>query len=168
MDSVKQIYLMSTLSNKNNDDYLAIGFGYHQDILVEKKNKDLVIMGRPDVDIIKSFETKVEISLKKRARGVNNDVARRQAEEIIYSYHVKDSILMLDGYFELPAHIKWRDQELDIILSLPVGTQIFLDETMRDLLQGVDNTDGLWSDEMLGKTWIMTDEGLTRFIEETE
>ncbi len=168
MDSVKQIYLRTALSDKYENDYLEIGFGYHQDILVAEKNKDLVIMGRPDVDIIKSFGTKVEISLKKRARGVNNDVARKQADEIIYSYHVKDSVIMLDAYFELPPHIKWRDQELDIVLSLPVGTRIFLDETMQDLLQGIDNTEGYWSDDMVDKSWIMTEEGLSLFIKETE
>jgi len=120
------------------------------------------------MDIIKSFGNEIEISLKKRARGVNSDAARRQADEIVYSYQVKDSVILMDSYFSLPPHIKWRDQELDIVLSLPVGTEIYLDESLRKLIHGVDNTENLWSDELLGKSWIMTDEGLSRTIEETE
>jgi len=168
MDSVNQIYLMSAIGDQYESEHLEFGFGYHQNILVAEQDKDLVIMGRPEVDIIKSFGDKVEVSLKKRARGVNNDAARRQAEEIDYYYELKDSVILLDPFFKLPPHVKWRDQELDIVISLPVGMRIFLDESLKDLLKGVDNNENLWSDEMVGKAWIMKEEGLSRTFKETE
>jgi len=168
MDSVNQIYLMSSEVKFDERNQMEFGFGYHQNILVAEEGRDLIIMGQPELDIIKSFDDKIELSLKKRARGVNNDAARRQAEEIIYSYSVKDSILMMDQYFTLPPHVKWRDQELDLVLSLPVGTKIFLDESIKELIHGIDNDDNLWSDEMIGESWIMTEDGLSRPIKETE
>jgi phage shock protein PspC (stress-responsive transcriptional regulator) len=168
MDSVNQIYLMADEEDIGQIDHVELGFVYHQDILIAEKNRELIIMGRPDVDIIKSFGNEIEVSIKKRSRGVNDDAARRLAEEIEYSYHVKDSMLVLDPYFTLPEHIKWRDQEVDIVLSLPVGAEIYLDESLRDLLQNIENLDNLWSDEMVGQAWIMTEDGLTRTTEETE
>ncbi len=168
MDSVKQIYLMSSLTDLSDTDHVEFGFGYHQDILIVEKDKDLVLMGKPEVDIVKSFGTQIEISLKRRARGPSNDAARRQAEKIEYSYHVKDSLIVLDSYFELPPDIKWRDQEMDVVISIPVGTHIFLDESMKDLLHDVENMDNMWSDDMLGKSWVMNEEGLSRTIKETE
>ncbi len=168
MDSVRQITITSASSDIGDVNHVEFGFGYHQEVLVAEKNNKLLIMGRPEIDIIKSFDDQIEISIKKRARGVNSDAARRQAEEIQYSYHVKDSLIVFDPYFDLPEHIKWRDQELDIVISLPVGTKIYLDESMRDLLHGAENLENMWSDEMVGKSWIMNEKGLSRTHEETE
>ncbi len=168
MDSVNQITLMSAGSDFDDMNHVNIGFGYHQDLLVAEKGNKLVLMGEPEIDIIKSFDDKIEIAVKKRARGVSDEAARRQAEEIQYSYHVRDSLIVFDPYFDLPEDVKWRDQELDIIISLPVGTVVFIDESMRDLLHGVENMENLWSDEMVGKTWIMSEEGLSRTDKETE
>jgi hypothetical protein len=168
MDSVRQITLTSASSDIGDVNHVEFGFGYHQEVLVAEKDNELLIMGRPEIDIIKSFDDQIEISIKKRARGVNSDAARRQAEEIQYSYHVKDSLIVFDPYFNLPEHIKWRDQELDIVISLPVGTKIYLDKSMRDLLHGAENLENMWSDEMVGKSWIMNEKGLSRTHEETE
>ena len=168
MDSVNQIHLTMAEEDFSSVDHIELGFIYHQDILITEKGKDLIVMGRPDLDIVKSFGEEIEIAIKKRSRGVNDDAARRLAEDIEYSYQVKDSSLILDPYFVLPEHIKWRDQEVDIILSIPVGMEIFLDKSLVDVLHNVENLDNLWYDEMVDQLWIMTDEGLTRAIEETE
>jgi len=168
VDGTKQLYLAASISNMETFNHLEFGFGYHQDIFLVEENRKLVINGRPELEIIKSFGSETEISLKKRARGVNTESARKQAAEIIYSYEVKDTLIMLDSYFKLPPHIKWREQELDIVISLPVGTRIFLDESLKDILRDVDNRENLWVGEMVGKAWVMSEEGLTRAREETE
>ena len=167
MDSVYQIYLMSSIKDIGDVDHVEFGFGYHKDFLVAQRDRELVVMGRPRVDIVKGYDI-TEVALKKRARGVNSDAARRQAHDVEYNYLVKDSIIMLDPYFELPENVKWREQEVEVVISVPVGTRIYIDESMEDLLEGVENTDNLWSDELAGKSWIMTEEGLTRSYKDTE
>ena len=76
--------------------------------------------------------------------------------------------MVLQPYFVLPDDVKWREQELDVIIGLPLGAKIFLDESLDKLIHNVENNENLWSDEMLGEAWIMTEEGLSRTIEDTE
>lgn len=168
MESQSPIYIMGSIMEVGELDQVELNFGYHQDILLTERDKELIVLVRPEVDIVKSFGNKLEVSLRKRARGVNSDAARRQAEDVEYSYLVKDSIILLDSYFELPKNTKWRDQEVDVVISIPVGTLIYLDESLRDMLQGVESVEDLWENMMLGKSWIMTEEGLSLSNKETE
>ena len=54
---------------------------------------------------------------------------------------------------------------MELVLNLPVGFRIFLDESTRDYLSGVRSVEGRWSKNMVGEEWIMKDEGLQSLSE---
>ena len=95
-------------------------------------------------------------------------MAERFAEQIQFGYTVRDSFLIIDPYFRLGEEEKWRDQELKLVLSLPVGYRIFLDESAREYLSGVSNQENLWSKQMVGHEWIMEENGLRRLSRDTD
>ncbi|MCD6346994.1 MAG: PspC domain-containing protein [Bacteroidales bacterium] len=158
----KNLYLMVTGTEDIYPKQLSINFGYRHEMRVAEEGRNLVLMGLPTLDIVKSNSDETEMLLRRESRGVNEMVARRHAKEIEYAYTIRDSFLVIDPYFRLGKDEKWRDQELKIVISLPVGYRIFLDESTRDYLKGVDNQENLWSEYMSGQEWIMEDEGLTR------
>ena len=49
---------------------------------------------------------------------------------------------------------------MEVTIDLPTGTRIYLDPTMKYLLEGIRNTEDSWSGELVGKEWIMTPDGL--------
>ena len=116
----------------------------------------------PVVDIEKTNRTAPYLTIRKESRGVNELAAERFAEQIQYGFTERDSFLIIDPYFELGKEDKYRGQEVDVVLYLPVGYRVFIDESSRDYLSGVDNQEDLWSEYMAGDEWIMEDAGLKR------
>lgn len=163
-----KLYFMVGNSEYREPENLRMNFGYHQDLQIAEDGKKLIILGMPVIDIVKSTKDFPELILNKESRGVNDDAARRYAEQIQYGYSLKDSFLIVDPYFRLGKEEKWRDQELEVVLNLPVGFRIFLDESSRDYLTGVRNQEDLWSEYMVGQEWIMEENGLRRLSKDTD
>jgi len=123
-------------------------------------NDEEVLLGVPRLDIEKSSGDHYAVVVKKQARGKNQDDARENAEEIVYNFLLTDSVLQFDPYFTLEEGGKWRDQEVDIDLKVPVGKSVYLGEKLNRILYGIDNVNNIWEGDMTGKSWIMTPDGL--------
>ena len=89
--------------------------------------------------------------------------AYQYAENIVYSVDVRDSLLIFDPYFTVTPQDKWKFQTLDVVLYIPEGAIIVVD-------------DALCHDRILGRwfrrranaecTWVMTKNGLQRLDKE--
>ncbi|MDD4426492.1 MAG: hypothetical protein PHS40_11250, partial [Mariniphaga sp.] len=99
---------------------------------------------------------------KKSSRGRSRENARIFASDLIYSYSLNDSVLLVDPYFHLDEEKKWRDQKVNITVKVPEGKTIFLDEGMVDIIYDIENVTNTWDGDMIGKFWEMKPEGLTR------
>ncbi|WP_372755802.1 PspC domain-containing protein [Labilibaculum sp.] len=128
--------------------------------IVIKDDKKIVI-GKPTLDIEQSSSDKIEIKIKKKARGKSNEIASENAENIDYKWVQTDSLLVFDQFFTLPAHSKWKNQNLHITIKLPEGKVIYLDPSMRKIIHDIDNVTNTWDYDMLDKMWIMKEEGLS-------
>lgn len=157
-----KIYFMVAQSEYQDPDFIELDFGYHRELRIAEENKNLIILGMPVVDIVKSSNEKPELRIRKESRGVNDVAAERFANRIQFAYTMRDSFLIIDPYFRLGEEEKWRSQKLELVLSLPIGYRIFLDESAREYLSGVDNQEHLWSKRMVGQEWIMEENGLKR------
>jgi phage shock protein PspC (stress-responsive transcriptional regulator) len=155
-----KVYFMVATSSYEKSEVVEMDFGYHRDLQIVEEGKNLKILGLPVVDVVKTSDTFPSMTLRKESRGVNESAAERFAEQIEFSYTVRDSFLIIDPYFEMGDENKWRGQELEVVINLPVGYRIFLDESSRDFLSGIRNTQGKWSRNMVGKEWLMSEEGL--------
>jgi hypothetical protein len=47
-----------------------------------------------------------------------------------------------------------------MILKVPEGKSIYLNKNMTDIIDDIENTENMWDGDMIGKTWIMTANGL--------
>ena len=114
-----------------------------------------VIFGYPEVVISKSEGEDFEIILERKARGATKTTATRNAESIKIDYTITDSTIFLSPYFSLREGEKWRMQEMNIIINVPEGMRIKIDNSVEEMLSNHQEYSFCWPDEMVGKTWIM-------------
>lgn len=84
------------------------------------------------------------LQIEKEAKGETLFEAKQRAEKIKYSYKVEGNHLILDNYLVSDLKEKFRNQEIEITLFLPLGTLLKMDESV----QSYDQTDGdyfLWN-----------------------
>lgn len=118
------------------------------------------LLGHPRFTIEKSTSGEFLLQIKKRARGSNTEDAQQNVEQIDYNFTQKDSTLQLDPYYFLKENAKWRQQEVSMILKVPEGKSIFMNEKMKSIIYDIENVNNMWDGDMVGKKWIMTANGL--------
>ena len=119
------------------------------------------LLGHPSFTIEKSTTGEFLLQIKKRARGSNTLDAQKNVEQITYNFAQKDSTLQLDPYFLLNDNAKWREQEVSMVLKVPEGKSIFMNEKMQSIIDDIENVNNMWDGDMVGKYWTMTANGLT-------
>jgi hypothetical protein len=63
--------------------------------------------------------------VNKKAKGRDYLEAKNRAEAISYNYVFDNNTLKLDGYFLADVNDKYRDQQIELTLYLPVGSYLF-------------------------------------------
>lgn len=104
---------------------------------------------------------KVELETIKSARGSSYRVATMNAENINDSFTIIGNKLSINNTFSTNPEKLYREQEIIYVLHIPVGTTVIIGNNMKRLLYDVDNVHHMLDRNMVGKTWIMTKEGLT-------
>ena len=124
-------------------------------------NGDEKLLGHPRFTIEKSNSGEYSLLIKKQSRGRSSVDAQKNVEEIEYNFAQKDSTLHFDPYYFLKENAKWRDQEVFLTLKVPEGKSVYLNQKMTSILDDIENTENMWDDDMVGKIWTMTAEGLS-------
>ena len=127
-----------------------------QYFLDEEKN----ILGRPKLTIEKSLDSTGHISIERKARGSSYTNANTNAQNIQYDIFQRDSSIIIDPYFMLKPDSKWRAQQIEITIYIPVGTNVTIDKNLHDVLKDANINGTFWIHELPGKTWIMSEKGL--------
>jgi len=153
----KTIYLETTddLYESLIDDHISL-----DRMKVAEVNGKEKLLGHPRFTIEKSTTGEFLLQIKKRARGSNTDDAQKNVEQIDYNFSQKDSTLRLDPYYFLKDNARWREQEVSMILKVPEGKSIFMNEKMKIIIYDIENVNNMWDGDMVGKYWIMTPDGL--------
>ncbi len=139
-------------------------FNNHDDFWISRENDSINLMVRPSIRIEYSEDSVAGIVIRKMARGESYRIARENADEIRYSYTLQDSVLVLDPAYKLMKSDRFHAQEVRVTIDLPKGTVVYLDKSLEHMLYDIQNTDDIWSGEMIGEEWVMTPEGLTRVL----
>lgn len=156
--SCQTLYLK--LAENKFEDYTELDIEIENFRIVVADGEE-VMLGKPTLDVEKSGNENFIILIKKASRGKSREVAKDATGDIIYRYELKDSTLTFDPYFILEQGVKWRGQEVDITLKVPEGKAIFIDEDLVKIIHDIENVSNTWDGDMVGKTWIMKEEGLT-------
>ncbi len=110
------------------------------------------------VDSLQEIEIKTEIY----AQGKTNLDAARRARNIKYTFNADSTgRLMFEPFFTYSLKDRYRGQQIDITIYLPVGKSIYLSPGTEGYINDIKNLTDTWDREMVGHTWKMTAQGLS-------
>ncbi|RUT78358.1 PspC domain-containing protein [Ancylomarina longa] len=151
------LYLKST----DNIDYSYEDENIDLDrVKIIMKDDEEMIIGEPTLDVERSLSDHFEIKVRKKSRGRTHDRAVENAQNIIYKWTQKDSLVLFNQFFTLPENSKWRNQRLHITVKVPNGKVVYLGDSMGKIIHDIDNVTNTWDYDMLDQKWMMTKEGL--------
>jgi len=120
-----------------------------------------LLAGNPKLRIEATDASDFSVAIRKQTRGRNSNEIQTNLNEIQYEVTSKDSTLFLDRYFTIGNEAKWRNQEVQITVKMPVGKMVHLGKNLDKLHFEFDNINNIWTGDMIGKTWQMTPDGLS-------
>ena len=129
--------------------------------IVNDTKQPSIWWGRPRVKIITSENDSVSVFVVKTAAGKQKTEASLRAKNINYNAAQQDSVLLLNTNFSFSIADKYRGQEVEVLVKLPKNKVIYLDNSVKKLLYDVENINGIYDNDMVGKYWMMTANGLT-------
>jgi phage shock protein PspC (stress-responsive transcriptional regulator) len=130
---------------------------------------DTIYLKNLDVHIVRAFNDSFKVTMVKIASGANRHAADVAANAINFNVVQKDSLLLLDRGIELTKENKFRNQRIALIVYVPVGKQIRIDENISgvstlnfagyddDLNMDIENESKDWDE---GVDYIMKADGL--------
>ena len=113
------------------------------------------------LDIVKSPTDSFQLVRINSARGGSRKEAVDNASHIDYNFSQTDSSIRFQGFYRLEESEPFRFQKVQLVLRVPVGAKIYLDRSLDDFIYDVDNVQNIFDSDMLGRTWLMTADGLT-------
>lgn len=70
------------------------------------------------------------------SQGINFETALYHAKNIHYDFMQKDSLLKFSPELHLMKNVNWRNQQVELVLKVPVGAKINIDRDLDRYLQG--------------------------------
>lgn len=134
---------------------------YHNDNWnIFSREDDRYRLGYPQVDIVQSETDSFQVVILKSAWGPDKKEANIAAKNITYDFTQKDSLLVLNSYFDISENDKFRGQNVKIIIKVPLDKSIYLSNRMERIIYDIDNVTNTLDADMVNRTWIMTNQGL--------
>lgn len=119
-----------------------------------------LLLGEPHLDVEESSSDEFVILIRKKSRGSNLETAKKNVEDIEYSFTQNDSLIRFNPYYTIKDNKRWLDQEVDITVKVPKGKSIYLGDKMAMIIYDIENVSNTWDGDMVGKYWEMTELGL--------
>ena len=88
-------------------------------------------------DIIRSDDSLYHVTLKRYSSGRSESEARGRAEKIQYNVVFKDSVLDIGSGFAIDKASKFRGQNIEMEIRIPVGKKIIFDQSIENKLNEV-------------------------------
>jgi phage shock protein PspC (stress-responsive transcriptional regulator) len=121
---------------------------------------DGLVYGTVSLVIEKSSDSNVQILYKKDATADSEEKATKRMRAIEYQYNMQDSTIVFDKYFNLSKGEPFHAQNLEVVLYVPEGKTIVLDNSVDAILKDADVNGSYYISEMAGQTWVMGKNGL--------
>lgn len=95
-------------------------------------NQDTIMLNTVRVNIVKSKDDNFHVSRVRFSRGNNPEIAKNLAERISFNVEQQDSVLLLPKGFAITRHEKFRNQQVLVIVEVPVGKRIQIDRNVEE------------------------------------
>jgi hypothetical protein len=106
------------------------GFDWDNEWPLFGANMDSIMLNDVRVDVVKSNDNNFHVTKVKFSRGKNPVAARNTAEKINFQTTQNDSVLYLPKGFSISRNERWRNQQVLMVLQVPVGKRFFLDKSV--------------------------------------
>jgi phage shock protein PspC (stress-responsive transcriptional regulator) len=124
----------------------------------ERDNKNY-IMGMMELIIVPADNDSLSVTILRTANGSDSREANRNAKGIEYTYTANNKGLLLDDVFIFPGR-QFRMQEVEVRVSIPIGTVVSFDRNCRPFIDEAENVSHVWPGKVAGRRWLMTSGGL--------
>ncbi len=121
-----------------------------------------MIYSRPSLSIRHTSAEVPELVLERRSRGSSQFYAGLNAENIVYEWEFRDSVIILGNMFTVPEDELWNFASVSMRLNLPDGYKIHLGEKTDRIITSARSVERERISSMTGKKWMMTGEGLIK------
>lgn len=112
------------------------------------------------LEIQKATGDSFELVKVQTGRGSSREDAVSNARKMNYKFEQVDSLLLFDESFTISSDVKFRNQKINLILKVPMGKTIYLDDNVREIIYGIENISNTYDYNMTGHYWLMTPKGL--------
>jgi phage shock protein PspC (stress-responsive transcriptional regulator) len=161
------------------------GIQWDNDAPFYNVNEDSIMMNTVRVSIEKSDDTAWHIRRERLSRGSSQEEAKGYASQIGFSIDQHDSLLYLPEGFAITPHQQFRNQQVLLMIQVPVGKKILIDGSVdeyRWFNVNINRNRRNWNIEVNDDEWsaghpwesnveyVMTDHGIekTRYQETPE
>jgi phage shock protein PspC (stress-responsive transcriptional regulator) len=110
--------------------------------------------------IEKSESGKTSLSQNFRSRGKNFQIALKNAQDIHYEFLQHDSLINFNPMVQLTKNTRWRGQEVELTMKVPVGTYLNISEELGRYLNGPNYWDCGHGSHQGFTEWVMTEDGI--------
>ncbi|MCF6241371.1 MAG: PspC domain-containing protein [Bacteroidales bacterium] len=121
-------------------------------VIVDFEN-NLDLTGKIYLHFIPVNRKNYELSMVKRAHGMNDHDALKYIKNLKYDWQQDDSLLFINRYFDIEGKKKIRDQEVSVDLKIPVGKVVYIGKGIDNISAEID-----WSED--NQFYRMTNDGL--------
>lgn len=105
-------------------------FQLDEDWPIYGENQDTLMLNTVRVSIVKSRDTAFHVHKVSISQGRNVNVARELAQRIRFDIAQRDSVIILPKGFGIGRDDKFRNQRVMIVIEVPVGKKIELDNSV--------------------------------------
>lgn len=93
-------------------------------------NEDSMMLNTVRVKLVKSSDSSYHIQMVKLARGNTPAIAEKNAANVHFTVSQSDSIIVLPKGFPISSDNKFRNQQVMVIVEVPVGKKIMVDKSV--------------------------------------
>jgi phage shock protein PspC (stress-responsive transcriptional regulator) len=117
-----------------------------------------------EIDLQPTVRDKPSLEWTAEAQGGSRRAARERAGGIDFEVRTDSTGQIFVGdLLNYAKADRFRGQRVQLTLYLPVGQRVFLDPNTSAYLKDVSNTSDAWDEDMAGRMWLMTEQGLAEF-----
>ena len=131
--------------------------------LILKANdlEDEELFNKANLQIIGSSDSLVSLTQEFSARGKTKQEALENAKKLIYSYSVVDSVITFEEGFDLRALDTFRDQRINLTLSIPYDRPFIMERSLLEILRNTIYNNGYRSSDVRSSSvWVFNEAGL--------
>ncbi|WP_299055746.1 PspC domain-containing protein [uncultured Polaribacter sp.] len=124
---------------------------------VEVNNIEKTYSNYVHVDVKKSATNEAYFIVEKESRGKNINLANKNAKRIEYNYSKEGNRILFNTFFLSDIKNIWKDEQINITVFVPENNYVFFDNSAKNFLYDVDNTENILDRKMANHYFIMTE-----------